>query len=203
MLLQNLPQKSTFISVTIPCKKVVKAYLEANFGTPVNIPEDHILHKLACSNLDKKNSRPVSGGIVSKYHEAIELSLRYNQFRYDGFNMDGNARRFNDAVDSYIKTLCRTNLDSLLIAQDKQREWKKRFNEMLRLFKGEKEARKYVRTMREELEHNELSIKAAIETVIYDVLKLDTDVLAYDTVKKDYYRYRNKKVFTLMSPDVN
>lgn len=202
MLVPNPASKSAFTSVQIPCKKVVKAYLENNFGSPVTIPEDHILHKLACSNLDKVNSRPARG-VVSRYSDFIQLSIRYNQFRYDGFKMDGNARRFNDAVDSYIKALCRTNLDSLLIAQERQKEWKRRYRELLKIFKGDLEARKYVRVLKEELEQNEISIKAAIETVIYDVLKLDTDILAYDTVKKDYYRYRTKKVFTLMSPDIN
>lgn len=194
-----------FVTLQINCKPIVKCFLENNFGTPVAIPENHVLQKLACAQLFKKNARL---NRVENYPTLIDLAISKENFRYDGFNLNtANTQNFNNAVDSFIKIQCRSNLDALLISQDKQIEWKERFFELLNFTKKQdavpEDVRKQIRRLKNEIEEHEINIKTAIETVVFDFLKLDFDAMAYETVKKDYYRYRLKKFNRQMSPDIN
>lgn len=208
-----MPKKQPFTTVKIQCTPLLKMYLENNFGTPVNIPDDHVLKKLATSQLVKQNIRPnggsVKGETLKGYTEVIELAIHANNFLFDGFNItESNTRRFNEAVNNYIKDLYLSNLDSLLIAQEKQTDWKRRFeNLMLEVKNISKPSAKRISELKRELEENELNIKKAIEIVIYDILHVDIDVLATETVRKAYYRYRSNpnalKFYTPTSQSIN
>jgi hypothetical protein len=194
-----------FTTVVIQCKPLVRNYLENNFGRPVHIPEQHILKKLACAQLFKQNTRNVR---VPEYTESLDLIIGYRNFKFDGYNMNpANIQNFNNAVDNFIKNQYRSNLDALLISQECQTNWKKRFEDLLRFTKQNTahndEAVKKIRQLRNELEEHEISIQKAIETVVYDFLHLDFDVLPFETIKKDYFRYRRKKIGTQMSSHIN
>lgn len=183
-----------FTTVKISCKPLVKAFLENNFGNPVVIPDDHILNRVATAQLNKDNYR---NNQFTPYENCIELAISNNNFRYDGFSINEmNTQRFNSAVDNYIKTFYRSNLDSLLISQEKQTKWKERFLELTQLFKNTShksaELQKELKKMHSELEEHEINIKEAIEIVLTR-LKLTFEDLAYETIKKDYYRYRMRK----------
>lgn len=209
----------SFSSVKIKCNPLVKTFLENNFGSPINIPDRHILKKHACSQLFKHNPRPLGGSGFSKdYTEVIDLNLTYNNFRYDGYEInDINTRNFNEAVKSYIKDLSRTNLDSLMISAAKQENWKEKFLNLVQIIKGpgkaSSEMAETIRTLKRELDEHEINIKQAIDYVIIKTLKLNYDIISYEQVKKDYYRYRNpdqyekekksKKVETLPSNELN
>lgn len=212
----------SFSSVKIKCNPLVKTFLENNFGSPINIPDRHILQKHACSQLFKSNPRPLGGyGFTKKeYTEVIDLNISYNNFRYDGYEIsDINTRNFNEAVRSYIKDLSRTNLDSLMISAAKQENWKEKFLNLVQTIKGpgkaSSEMAETIRTLKRELDEHEINIKQAIDYVIIKTLKLNYDIISYEMVKKDYYRYRNpeqyekekekkyKKVETQLSSELN
>ena len=194
-----------FVTVLIQSKPLVKSFLENNFGKPVSIPENHILQKLDCAQLMKNNTRHRP---YKEYKEDEELSILKTKYRFDGFLInEANTQNFNNAVDNYIKNLCRSNLDALLISQEKHTEWRSRFFHLAdyvkRLEQCPEDVKKQIRKIKREIEAHEMNIKTAIETVVFDFLKLDPDVLSYDTVMKDYYRYRIKKFSHQMSPDIN
>lgn len=194
-----------FTTVVMPCKPLVRNYLENNFGRPVSIPEQHFLKKHACALLMKKNGR---GNPPPDYTASIQIVLDFNDFRYDGHNIDiKNIVYFNNSVDRYIKELYRSNLDALLISQQMQVNWKKRFEDLLKFTRQhanpDKESLKKIRELRAELEDHEISIQKAIETVVYDFLHLDFDVLPFETIKKDYFRYRQKKSIPELSSHIN
>ena len=200
--------KKPFLQVTIKCKPLVKAYLENNFGKEINIPEEHVLGKLFLSLLVKNNSRP--DGTCIEYESEATVNICVRSYIYDGVAMNRvNTRAFNAAAENYIRNFTRSNLDSLLMLQEQQREWKDTFRRSLlnRMAvvsaESQKELRTLIRSIEKELAAHELNIKTAIETVIMDTLKLDFTVLNYEAVKKDYYRYRQKKFLTLMSLNQN
>lgn len=180
---------------------MVAAFLKNNFGNPVVIPDRNQLHKLASSQLFKHNIRSVGGnGFPKEYSEEVELALSFNNFRYDGFQINFmNTRNFNEAVSDHIRNLWRTNIDSLMISQEKQTNWKEKFFELMGTVKGgvrsNKETAALEKQIRKELEAHEINIKQAINFVIEKTLKLDYNVLQYETVKKDYYRYRNPEQY--------
>jgi hypothetical protein len=185
---------SNFLTVKVKCKPLVKAYLESNFGNPVTIPDEHIIYKIATSQLFKVNSRPTDSCI--DYPDDIYINISEKNFNYDGFNINAvNTRTFNTAVDNYIKNLTRTNLDSLLALQEQQTNWKKKYLDLIQLINKEaanKDLIVRIRDIKKELNGHEFSIKTAISKVIIDTLKLNFEVISYETVKKDYYRYRIK-----------
>ena len=196
--------KNNFLTVKIYCKPVVKSYLEKNFGNPVTIPDEHILNKLACAQLFKGNTRP---NFFKEYTESIELNICERNFDYDGFNInDMNTRNFNTGVTHFIKVLCETNLDSLLLLHDKQLNWKSSFLDLINMnvksIKSLPEVTKLKKELEKELGDHQFTIKKAIKHVVCDCLKLDFETLKYDTVKKNYYRYRLKKFHTQKSPDI-
>lgn len=186
--------KTYFTTVDIKCKPLVKLFLENNFGNPVTIPDEHVLNKLTSSQLVKKNSRYNDTG---EYTETIKFNLDHNKFRYDGFFItETNIRKFNASVNNYIKVICRSNLDALLISDAKQKNWKMKFLQLLEHISSENinnQIKADIKQFKKELDQHELNIKQCIEIVVTQFLKLDLDVLPYETVKKDYYRYRLKQ----------
>jgi hypothetical protein len=193
--------RSNFVTVKINCTPVVKNFLENNFGIPVTIPEDHVLYKLACAQLVKKNTRANNH---AQYAEAIELGINHWNFIKDGFDItEQNTRLFNTAVDNYIKLFCRSNIDSMLISQTKQEKWKEKVYELLETIKGSgsRENRITINKLKAEIEQHEINIKKAIEVVVCNYLKMDMGILNYEAVKKDYYRYRQKN-FSAKCPSI-
>jgi len=186
---------SPFLKITIKCKPIVKAFLENNFGKQVFIPEEHVLNKVLCSQLFKNNTRQDITTI--EYPDQVEISITESNFIYDGFNINKvNTRTFNCAVESYIRSLTRTNLDSLLLLQEKQKNWKDSYKSLVRdgiEVTNNKKLAALIRKLEKEVSAHELNIKTAIHTVVTDTLKLDFNTVNYETVKKDYYRYRLKK----------
>lgn len=194
-----------FLTVKINCKPVVKSFLESNFGNPVRIPDEHPLYKLACSQLTKKNIR---ANDTIEYTDHIELGISEANFRFDGHSIaDVNIRIFNTAVDNYIKVLCRSSLDSLLLMHDKQINWKLRCMDLISFINKNKvpgaEVDKKIKELKSEIEANEINIKEAINIVVTTFLKIDSTIYNYEAVKKDYYRYRMKKIKHEASPNIN
>lgn len=196
--------KSNFLTVKINCTPVVKSFLQNNFGNPVSIPEEHVLYKLAQSQLVKTNNRP---DVFKDYENSIELNISYRNFKHDGFNINpANTTLFNNAVDNYIKIFCRSNLDSMLLSYDKQVDWKKKCFELLDQVNkkhSDKAALELIKKLKAEMDEHEINIKKAIDIVVCEYLKIDLSVLNYEAVKKDYYRYRLKKFSTQMSSNIN
>lgn len=206
------PRKATsthFTTLMMKSNALVKTFLENNFGTPALIPDRHIIMKHFAAQLDKNNCRPDD---YLKYTEEVEVVLNVRNFIYDGFNIsEQNTQNFISAVESYIRDLWRSNIDSLLMMQEKQRDWKKKYLELLHEVTGDQAViAQKMKQVKKDLEEHEINIKKAIEHVVFTTLKLNFEVLAYETVKKDYYRYRigegseaEKKSFTQLSRDIN
>lgn len=259
--------KKPFTTVSIQCKPIVKEYLQANFGTPVNIPEDHILYNLFCSQLVKKNVR---GDKFSDYTQEIEFVINQNQpitsievkctpvvknfiegnfsppvvlkkdeplyqqlrqqflknvpsdqafidkvdfvicaknFAFDGYSISKmNVRIINNATERYIKDILHTAIDAQLINKDLQENWKEKYLSILPgIYKDKLNrsgmASKKIKELKKELQDFEITIKEAINTAITKFLKISPDNMPYETVKKDYYRYRLKKFNPEMSPN--
>lgn len=190
-----------FSTVKIKCKPLVKTFLANNFGTPVAIPERHILYRYAYSQLFKHNTKPFTDdqGELKQYTEEIMLSISFNSFRYSGFQInEKNTQFFNDSVNQYMRDLWRTNLDSLMISQEKQTAWKEKFLDLVALAKGIKansNTAELIRTLKQELSEHEITIKKAIDHVIVDTLNLSPDDLDYETIKRDYHRYRFPELY--------
>jgi hypothetical protein len=189
----------TFTTVKMPCRPLVHSYLENNFGKPVAlIPENHVLMAHFCAQLKKKNYRTGKPLALAEYKGDIEIGLLEQHFENDGFFLsECNVRNFNNFVERYIKDLWRAKLDGMLYYQDEQQNYKKKFEDLLDRVKGITEVNAQtlgaIKIMKRELAEHTLNIKEAIDHVVYDFLKLDYDVLQYDTVKKDYYRHRNRR----------
>ena len=195
--------KKKFLTVAIRCTPLVKAYLENNFGNPVSVPDEHILNKLACSQLFKGNIR---SNVYKKYPEIVSFNISEKNFKFDGFNInEANTHNFNNAVSHFIKVLYRSNLDSLLLLYDKQIDWKKKYMDLVDITikppKNSQEVTKIKVSLKEALKDHEFTIKKSIEHVVTTCLRLNFDILPYETIKKDYYRYREKKFSTQMSLD--
>jgi hypothetical protein len=184
-----------FMTVKFQGKPLVKCFLERNFGTPVTIPDNHILYKSAIALLTKENPRV---NRFDGYSNLIELNILKENYRFDGFSISSsNEQVFNTTVENYIRDIIHTNLDSLLISQEKQKNWKEKFSSLLAkvkdISKTEKATLAQITEMKRELEEHELNIKESIVYVVEEILGLDIDMIDYDTVRKNYYRYRKRK----------
>lgn len=190
---QKTPKTVGFTTVKIKCRPLVKTFLENNYGKPVILPDNHIIMKYSCAQLDKRNNREND---VAEYSQELELSIGVNNFLRDGFNIsDQNTRAFNTGVESYIKDLYRTALNSLLIAEDKHYNWMDKFEELLSIVKEktpleDRKTRARIRDLKKELKEWNIDLQTAIDIVVNDTLKVNYDVLPFDTIKKDFYRYR-------------
>ncbi len=185
----------------IKCKPHVKAYLEVNFGVPVMIPEDHPLSTLVNSQLTKENPR-FNKTIV--YEEFTEIGITKETFRFDGHTINENStQNFNTAVEKFMKLILRTNIDSLLIAQTSQADWEEKCNDLLDRMRSAGTSVisvTEINDLKKDLQNYRLSIKKAIEIACKNHLKIDMEVIGYETVKKDYYRYRQRKFLRQTSP---
>lgn len=209
-----MKQKTHFTTVKIKCKPVVKAYLENNFGTSpstpspstgseagssvtgakvVTIPENHFLMKHALAQLSKTNSRC---DYFRDFTEEIELTIGSKQFEKDGFCINqANTTNFNNSVIDYMKSLARTSIDTALVGREKYNNWRERLFKLVAILQGKggltvREARE----LRREADEHKVELQDAIYYAIEHVLKVDIDVLSYENVKKDYYRYHTKPV---------
>jgi hypothetical protein len=194
-----------FCTVKIRCKPLIKNYLENNFGKPglpVKLPEHHELYKLATAQLTKHNNRAMrkyKENFSKEYPVEIELWIGANTFIKDGHSInEANTRAFNKGVDNHIKNLIHTNLDSILIAEEKKKNWKNKFNDLLSqvkniLDKQCPETVTLIRKLKLELQEHELDIQQGIDLVL-ERLNIETEVLTYEAVKRSFYRYRNPAV---------
>ena len=188
-------------TVSVKSKTVIKAFLESNFGTPVMIPEDHPLSTLINSQLTKENPRY---NRHDDYADIVEIGITKETFRFDGFHInEANTQTFNRTVDKYMKNKLRDSIDALLIAQDEQTNWKEKCFDLLDKAKEfetiNAKTSSAIRAMKRELEEHSINIKKAIEMACKLFLKMEVDLLGYEAVKKDYYRYRKKKSLRQMS----
>lgn len=189
----------SFMTMKIESKNLVKTFLENNFGNPVKIPEDHLLYDLLVTNLRKLNPRK---NRTVDYGDFVTIAISKENYRFDGYEMNkANTQRFNRIVDKFIRQLAHTHLDAALKAQLKQVNWKQKCMEMLArtksIQKPDRDIAATARMLRREIEEHELNIKQEIDYVIIYVLKLNHDVLSYETLKKGYYRYRKAKAPTV------
>lgn len=196
--------KQNFLIVKINCKPLVKTYLERNYGDPVTIPSDTLLYKFACAQLFKENTRL---NRHKDYSQHTNFTICRETFRYDGYDInDMNTKTFNTGVLSYIRDSWRNSLDGHLSALNRHIDWKRKYFELvdfgLKIPNGPQDLAKELRRLRREVEAFEMDIKSAIETVVFDTLGLDFDCLPYETVKKDWYRYRLKKAEKMLSANV-
>lgn len=193
--------RTPITTTKIKSKPHVKAFLETNFGIPVMIPEDHPLSTLVRSQLTKENPR-FNKTIV--YDDFVELGITKETFRFDGYTINENStQNFNTAVEKFMKLILRTNIDSLLIAQAAQDNWEEKCNDILQLMKtagASVISVTEITALKKDLQKYRLNIKNAIEIACKTHLKIDIEVIGYETVKKDYYRYRQRKVLRQTSP---
>lgn len=188
--------QNPFLTIQINCNPMVKMFLENNFGNPAKFESKHILNKLTTNLLCRNNTRFNN---VKSYPETCELQIIPSVFIRDGyFISDAGVRDFNMGVENFIKQSLRNHVDTLLISKLENQNWKKKYIELVDYLQKEDVARpddikKQIKELRANLEQHEIDIKEALIFTTTTFLKLDLNVLPYETSKKDYYRYRINK----------
>lgn len=194
-----------FIVIDINCNPIVKAYLENNFGNPVDLPVKHVLYKLTTALLVKNNTRTNN---VAEYSSTVKICVLKKVFAHDGFNIsDVGVRNFTTGVENFIKQALRHHVDTMMMMENNTRYRLSQYKDLLQELEAEtihrtSDVKQRIKSLRHDIECHEVDIKKAINTTISDFLKLDQTVLPYETAKKDYYRYRLKKFSTQMSPNI-
>ena len=145
-----------YVSVNIPVKKYVKAYLIHKFGKDIvmNFGSNNIANKLY-DILEHKTNEWKKDYNETPYCDVVKVYIPKSVFNHRGANLnETNIKSFNKFVELEVK-------DKFYFMMDF-------FCKILP------------------------SYEAHIDLVRRE-LGIDEDVWSYDSMKKDYYRYRKKK----------
>lgn len=197
-----------FIQVKIKTRPHIKHYLEYHFGSPCKIPSGHFINEY----LNVLLSRPLKdeNHTISKdtgNMETVIISINKPSFKVYGYGLTKtNRRNFDLVINNFIRTQIRETATSILFNNAINTDWKKKFEEL------KKENKQLIALAKETLssetikksrqlellinkrldEHNKHCIKEkeALKQAAYDVLGFNEEILPFESIKKDYYRYK-------------
>lgn len=194
-----------FVQVKIKTKPHIKHYLEYHFGSPCKFPSGHFIGEY----LNMLLSRPVKdeNHLIGNDPETVIISINKTNFKSFGYGLTKtNRRNFNLVIDNFIRTQIRNIAENLLLNDSINTNWKKmceelkKENKQLILLSKEsltsetlKKYKKVETKINKRLdEHHKYRIKQneALQQAAYNVLGFSEDILSFESIKKDFYRYK-------------
>ncbi len=198
----------TFTTVKVKTKPYVKHYLQHHFGDPVKLPAGNFINKLLSYLLQK----PVKhdNQACKTYTTTCEISLSEATFKRFGFGLTKTCTKdFNVAIENYIRSQIRSIAEGIYNNNTGTLEWKVKYLQLEKLHTKlltinannltsdkVKELKKLhaklnarVKTTRKD----KIDMEDALMIAAYDILGFDEQILPYETIKKDFYRYKTRE----------
>jgi hypothetical protein len=195
-----------FVQIKIKTKPHIKYYLENHFGNPCKIPSGHFIGEY----LNILLSRPVK----TENHKCVDepetvvISINKTDFHGYGYGLTiTNRRNFNLVINNFIRTQIRDIANNILLNNAINTDWKKKYEELKKenkqLVNLSKEAlttdtlKKYkkvetlINKRLDEHHKHRIEEKEALMQAVYDVLGFSEDILSFESIKKDFYRYKS------------
>lgn len=198
-------QVKEFFQVKIKVKPYIKQYLEINFGAPCKFPSGHFISEY----LNVLLTRPTKVENYACKDETAEviISLPEVTFRRYGFGLTKtNRRNFNLAIENYIKSQIRAIAESVLCMASINEDWRQKYMELEKEHKELlnlsqlpisaetiKKIKRYESIITKRLEEHKkhtIKEKKALYYAAYEVLQIDENLMPFEMIKKDFYRYR-------------
>lgn len=195
-----------FVQIKIKTKPHIKHYLEHHFGSPCKIPSGHFISEY----LNVLLSRPIKdeNHMCTDDPETVFISINKTNFKGYGFGLTKtNRRNFNLVINNFIRSQIRDIANNILLNNAINTDWKKKYEELKKenkqLIALRKEAfnsdtlKKYkkvetlINKRLDEHHKHRIEEKEALMQAAYDVLGFNEEILSFESIKKDFYRYKS------------
>jgi len=197
--------QTSFTTIKIYTKPYIKHYLETSFGKPTKIPPSNFMGKYLSVLL----SRPMKEDNLkcSVYQECIQVTLNITGFKRYGYGLTKtNNKNFNIAIEDHIRTQIRAIAQSIYDNNCSSENWKKAFDKLSKEYKALlklnidkltleqskklKALQKKINDRYEIITKSKITFNDALMIAAYDCMGFDEQSLPFETIRKDFYRYK-------------
>jgi hypothetical protein len=200
--------KIYFTEIDIKVRPHIKHYLNYHYGSPCKFNSGNFVYefiRLALKNPKKRNEHR-----NCNLTDTVRILISEDDLkRYGCVITNTSAQNLNDSIDNFIRMQIRTLTDLILQTSETNEDWRKRYlelkkehRELLELTsipKDEtfaKRLRKFevnINKRVKEFERYNFNVKDALMQAAYNKLGFDEQILPFETIKKDYYRYKRSE----------
>ena len=198
--------KKSFITVDLNTKPHIAHFLKVNYGSPCTIPAGNFISKYLNSLLEKSDTNDERN---YKFNATpIKIKITKTILFRNGHKLTATAEHnFTVAVNNYIKTQIRTIAESIFNTQCVNDDWmnkyielQKEHKQLLKILSSRMSASTTIKNKTFEASLNKritefnskkILMQDALKIAAYQRLGFNETVLPFETIKKDYYRYKN------------
>lgn len=200
--------KKHFTEIQIFTKPHIAHYLIHHFGKPCAIPSGNFITEFLRVNLSKPLKRNDSR--INALNTPVLILLSQDDINRYGYDLTKTAElNFSNSVDNYIRSQIRSIAENILNNNSINEDWKRRYLELHKEHKAliqlikENLSEKTLKKNRafdiklnkrvSEYEQYKVKLNDALMMAAYDCLGFNEQILPFETIRKDFYRYKKRQ----------
>ncbi len=200
--------KKHFTEIEIFTKTHIAHYLVHHFGKPCAIPSGNFISEFLRVNLSKPIKRNDSR--INALNTPVLILLSQDDINRYGYDLTKTAElNFSNSVDNYIRSQIRSIAENILNNNTINEDWKRRYLELHKEHKAlllhikdnlsentVKKNRAFEIKLNKrvsEYEQYKVKLNDALMMSAYDCLGFNEQILPFETIRKDFYRYKKRQ----------